>query len=180
VCLIKQPRFRPCLSHLHEGLQLWLLSFFWNPVKSCRYLGIRVSLVPSLIKDHCPAPPRTVRWVRCRTCTATGYKLYQEGGQRQTAHQVPWEGLVLAGPGDWACHMAGVLTLCHTPVLKEVNRSFYMCAQDVQIKRMANTKVNSSQCYDYNSIRVYLLQNDTWVWKRLHSKQHHDVYSKCG
>jgi hypothetical protein len=49
---------------------------------------------------------------------------------------------------------------CHTSVPKEANRSFHMCAQDIQITRMANNKVNSSQCYDYSIIRVYLLQND--------------------
>jgi hypothetical protein len=54
-------------------------------------------------------------------------------------------------------------TTYHTLFLKEANRSFHMCAQDVQITCMANSKVNSSQCYDYNIIRVYLLQNDPWV-----------------
>jgi hypothetical protein len=29
--------------------------------------------------------------------------------------------------------------------------------------------------YDYSIIRVYLLQNDPWVWKRLQSKQHYSV-----
>jgi uncharacterized protein YjhX (UPF0386 family) len=67
-------------------------------------------------------------------------------------------------------------TTYHTPVLKEENQSFHMCAQDVQITRVANSKVNSSQCYDYNIIRVYLLQNDLWVLKRLQSKQHHGLH----
>jgi hypothetical protein len=31
---------------------------------------------------------------------------------------------------------------CHTPVLKEHNRSLHMCAQDVQITCMANNMVN--------------------------------------
>jgi hypothetical protein len=43
-------------------------------------------------------------------------------------------------------------TTCHTPVPKEANRSFHICAQDVQITHMANSKVNSSQCYDYSII----------------------------
>jgi hypothetical protein len=43
-----------------------------------------------------------------------------------------------------------LLKECCTPILKEVNRSFHVCAQDVQITHMANSKVNSSQCYDYN------------------------------
>jgi hypothetical protein len=30
-------------------------------------------------------------------------------------------------------------TTCHTPVLKEVNRRFHTCAQDVQITRTANS-----------------------------------------
>jgi hypothetical protein len=51
----------------------------------------------------------------------------------------------------------GFDTTCHTPVPKEVNRSFHTCAQDVQITRTANNKVNSSQSYDYSIIRVYLL-----------------------
>jgi hypothetical protein len=54
-------------------------------------------------------------------------------------------------------------TTCHSPVSKEVNRSFHTCAQDIQITRMTNSKVNNLQCYDYNNIRVYLLQNDPWV-----------------
>jgi hypothetical protein len=37
-----------------------------------------------------------------------------------------------------------------TPVLEEANWSFHMCAQDVQNTRMANSKVNSLQYYDYN------------------------------
>jgi hypothetical protein len=52
---------------------------------------------------------------------------------------------------------------CHTPVLKEANRSFHTCAQDLQITRMTNSKVNNSQCYDDIIIRVYLLQNDPCV-----------------
>jgi hypothetical protein len=52
---------------------------------------------------------------------------------------------------------------CHTPFPKEVTRSFHMCAQDVQIIRTTNSKVNSSQCYNYSFSRVYLLQNDPWV-----------------
>jgi hypothetical protein len=60
-------------------------------------------------------------------------------------------------PFVWPC------ALCHTPVLKEVNRSFHTCAQDVQITRMGNSKVNNSQCYDYNITRVYHLQNNPWV-----------------
>jgi hypothetical protein len=40
-----------------------------------------------------------------------------------------------------------------------------MCAQDVQITRMANSKVNSSQYHDYNNTKVYLLQNDHWSEK---------------
>jgi hypothetical protein len=44
----------------------------------------------------------------------------------------------------------------HTLVLREVNQSFHMCAQDVQITH----KVNSSQCYNYIISGVYLLQND--------------------
>jgi hypothetical protein len=60
-----------------------------------------------------------------------------------------------------------VTTPCHTPVLKEVNRNLHTYAQDVQITRTANSKVNSSQCYDYSNIRVYLLQNDPWAQKRL-------------
>jgi hypothetical protein len=54
-------------------------------------------------------------------------------------------------------------TTCHTLAPKEVNRSFHTCAQDIQITRTTNSKVNNSQCYDYNIIRVYLLQNDPWV-----------------
>jgi hypothetical protein len=54
----------------------------------------------------------------------------------------------------------GFDTTCHTPILKEVNQSFYTCAQDVQITRTTNSKVNGSQCYDYNINRVYLIQND--------------------
>jgi hypothetical protein len=54
-------------------------------------------------------------------------------------------------------------TNCHTPVLKEANRSFHTCVKDVQITRTANSAVNSSQCYDYNKNIVYLLQNDPWV-----------------
>jgi hypothetical protein len=50
-----------------------------------------------------------------------------------------------------------VKSTCHTPVPKEANRSFHMCAQDVQITRTTNNKVNSSQCYDCNIIIVYLL-----------------------
>jgi hypothetical protein len=53
----------------------------------------------------------------------------------------------------------------HTVVLKEANRNFHMCAQDVQITRTTNSKVNSLQCYDYNINRVYLLQNDPWIQK---------------
>jgi hypothetical protein len=45
---------------------------------------------------------------------------------------------------------------CHTPLPKEENRSLHTCAQDVQITHMANSKVNSSQCYNYNNIRVSL------------------------
>jgi hypothetical protein len=67
---------------------------------------------------------------------------------------------------------------CHTPIPKEVNRSFHMCVQDVQITRTANSKVNSSQYYYYCISRVHLLQNDPWIWKRLQTKQHHSVYSK--
>jgi hypothetical protein len=55
------------------------------------------------------------------------------------------------------------LLRCHTPVPKEVNRSLHMCAQDVQITCTANSKVNNSQCYDYNINRAYHLQNDPWV-----------------
>jgi hypothetical protein len=51
----------------------------------------------------------------------------------------------------------GSYTTYHAPVLKEANRSFRTCAQDVQITRTANSKANSSQCYDYNNTRVYLL-----------------------
>jgi hypothetical protein len=69
---------------------------------------------------------------------------------------------------------------CHTPFLKVANQSFHTCAQDVQITCMTNSKVNSSQCYDYSIIKVYLLQNDPWVSKRLQSKHHHSVYSKSG
>jgi hypothetical protein len=47
-------------------------------------------------------------------------------------------------------------TTCHTPVLKEAKRSFHTCAEDVQITRMANSEVKSSQCYDYNIIIVYI------------------------
>jgi hypothetical protein len=72
------------------------------------------------------------------------------------------------------------IAYCHTPVLKDVNQSFYTWVQDVQIKRTANSKVNNSQRYDYNITRVYLLQNDPWGWKRLQSKQHHIIYSKRG
>jgi hypothetical protein len=54
-------------------------------------------------------------------------------------------------------------TTCHTPVLKEANQIFHTCDQDVQITYTANSKVNSSQCYDYSNIKVYLLQNDPWV-----------------
>jgi hypothetical protein len=54
---------------------------------------------------------------------------------------------------------------CHTPVPKEANRSFHTCVQDVQITRMTTIKVNSSQCYNYNNTRVYLLQNDHWFEK---------------
>jgi hypothetical protein len=61
-----------------------------------------------------------------------------------------------------------------------MNKSFHTCAQGVQITRMANSKVNSSQCYAYDIITVYLLQNDPWVWKRLQSKQHHNAYSNRG
>jgi hypothetical protein len=43
---------------------------------------------------------------------------------------------------------------CHTPILKEVNQIFHTCAQDVQITRMTNSKVNNSQCYNYNINRV--------------------------
>jgi hypothetical protein len=53
--------------------------------------------------------------------------------------------------------------LCHTTVPKEVNQIFHTCAHDVQITYMANNKVNSSQYYDYNIIRVYILQNDPYV-----------------
>jgi hypothetical protein len=56
-------------------------------------------------------------------------------------------------------------TTFHTPVLKEVNRSFHTCAQDVQITHTTKSKVDSSQCYDYNITRVYLLQNDHWLKK---------------
>jgi hypothetical protein len=51
----------------------------------------------------------------------------------------------------------GFDTTCHTTVLKEANRIFHMCAQDVQITRTANSMVNNSQYYDYRIIRVYLL-----------------------
>jgi hypothetical protein len=44
----------------------------------------------------------------------------------------------------------GSNTTYHTPIPKEVNRSFHTCAQDVQITRTTNSKVNNSQCYDYN------------------------------
>jgi hypothetical protein len=54
-------------------------------------------------------------------------------------------------------------TTYHTLVLKEVNQSFHMRAHDVQITRMTNSKVKSSQCYAYNISRVYPLQNDHWV-----------------
>jgi hypothetical protein len=55
------------------------------------------------------------------------------------------------------------MRMCHNPVLKEANRSFHTCAQDVQITRTTNNAVNRSQFYDYNTNRVYLLQNDPWV-----------------
>jgi hypothetical protein len=50
--------------------------------------------------------------------------------------------------------------ICHTLVLKEVNRIFHTCVQNVQITCTPNSKVKGSQCYDYSIIRVYLLQND--------------------
>jgi hypothetical protein len=48
-------------------------------------------------------------------------------------------------------------TTDRTPVPKVVNQSVYTCVQDVQITCTANSKVNSSQCYDYDISRVYLL-----------------------
>jgi hypothetical protein len=53
-------------------------------------------------------------------------------------------------------HRCAPVSPCHTPVLKEVNRSFHTCVQDIQITRTANIKVNNSQCYDYIINRVYL------------------------
>jgi hypothetical protein len=53
-----------------------------------------------------------------------------------------------------------MISLCRTPVLQEANRSLHLCSQDVQITCTTNSKVNSSQCYAYNIIRVYLLKND--------------------
>jgi hypothetical protein len=57
----------------------------------------------------------------------------------------------------------GSNTTYHTPFLKKVNQTFHTCAQDVQITCTPNTKVNGSQCYGYNNIRVYLLENDLWI-----------------
>jgi hypothetical protein len=54
----------------------------------------------------------------------------------------------------------GSNTTYHTLAPKEVNQSFHTCAQDVQITHTTNSKVISLQCYNYNNIRVYLLQND--------------------
>jgi hypothetical protein len=36
-----------------------------------------------------------------------------------------------------------ILARCHTPVLKEVNQSFHMSAQDVQITHTMNSEVNN-------------------------------------
>jgi hypothetical protein len=51
------------------------------------------------------------------------------------------------------------LVACHTPFPNEVNQSFQTCVHDVQITRMANSKVNSSQCYDYSTLEYIYYKN---------------------
>jgi hypothetical protein len=69
---------------------------------------------------------------------------------------------------------------CHTQILKEVNQSFHTLAQDVQITRMVNSRVSTSQCYDYSISRVYLIQKWPLGLKKITEQTNHNVYSKRG
>jgi hypothetical protein len=72
-------------------------------------------------------------------------------------HDVPSKGILVV---DLSSKEEHAFPDYHTSVPKEVNRSFHTCAQDVQITRTTTSEVNSSHCYNYNIIILYLLQND--------------------
>jgi hypothetical protein len=61
-------------------------------------------------KEFYPGPPRAGSRVWHRTRTPTGYKLCQEGGQRQATHQILGVGPVPTGLGIRAHHVTGILT----------------------------------------------------------------------